>query len=154
MASALRRLHAESQRGMDETGCQESDRRRRRIPECKRYLLMDRDEKFSRAFRDVLEGQGVNAVRLPPRSPDLNAHIERFFLSLKSEGLDRMIFFGEKMLRNAVQHFLNHYQAERNHQGLDNELIEPGNEVGAASGTIECRERLGGLLRYYHRDAA
>ena len=120
----------------------------------KRYLLMDRDEKFSRAFRDVLEVQGVNALRLPPRSPDLNAHIERFFLSLKSEGLDRMIFFGEKMLRNAVQHFLDHYHAERNHQGLDNELIEPGNEVGAASGNIECRERLGGLLRYYHRDAA
>ena len=74
--------------------------------------------------------------------------------SLKSESLDRMIFFGEKSLRRAVTEFLRHYHAERNHQGLDNELIEPGDEVGAVAGKIACRERLGGMLRYYYRDAA
>ena len=82
------------------------------------------------------------------------AHMERFFGSLKSECLSRMIFFGEKSLRRAVSQFLDHYHAERNHQGPDNELIEPGEEVGAVAGKIECRERLGGLLRYYYRDAA
>ncbi len=64
-----------------------------------------------------------------------------------------MIFFGEKSLRRAVNEFVDHYHSERNHQGLDNEIIEPGDEVGAVAGKIECRERLGGLLRYYYRDA-
>ena len=74
--------------------------------------------------------------------------------SLKSEALSRMIFFGEKTLRRAVIVFLEHYHAERNHQGLDNQLIEPGKEVGQGAGKIECRERLGGVLRYYYREAA
>ena len=74
--------------------------------------------------------------------------------SLKSEALSRMIFFGEKSLRRAVIAFLEHYHAERNHQGLDNQFIEPDKEVGQAAGKIECRERLGGLLRYYYREAA
>jgi len=65
-----------------------------------------------------------------------------------------MIFFGENSLRNATREFLAHYHGERNHQGLDNRIIEPGEEVGRRTGEIECRERLGGLLRYYHRRAA
>ena len=65
-----------------------------------------------------------------------------------------MIFFGEKSLRRAVTTYLEHYHAERNHQGLDNKIIEPGDEVGKGTGEIDCRERLGGLLRYYYRDAA
>ena len=65
-----------------------------------------------------------------------------------------MIFFGEKMLRTAVGQFLDHFHTERNHQGLDNKIIEPGDEVGRHHGEIKCRERLGGLLRYYFRDAA
>ena len=74
--------------------------------------------------------------------------------SLKSEALSRMIFFGEKSLRRAVTAFFKHYHGERNHQGLDNQIIEPGDEVGQVVGNIECRERLGGMLRYYYRDAA
>ena len=65
-----------------------------------------------------------------------------------------MIFFGERALRNAVTQFLAHYHAERNHQGLGNRILEPGDEVGRHEGDIECRERLGGMLRYYHRRAA
>ena len=120
----------------------------------KRYILMDRDGKFCPAFRDILEQEGVNCVRLPPRSPNLTPHIERFMRSIKEECLSRMIFFGEKMLRTAVEQFLEHYHAERNHQGLGNRLIDPGDEVGQSQGGIQCRERLGGLLRYYYRDAA
>jgi transposase InsO family protein len=120
----------------------------------KRYLLVDRDSKFCPAFKAILENEGVNPVPLPPKSPDLNAHQERFFGSLKSECLERMIFFGERSLRNAVGQYLLHYHGERNHQGLSNKLIEPGEEVGQADGEIECHERLGGLLRYYHRSAA
>ena len=120
----------------------------------KRYLLMDRDDKFCPAFQGILEGEGVNPVLLPPRSPNLNAHLERFFGSLKSECLSRMIFYGEKMPRTAIRQFLEHYHAERNHQGLDNQIIGSRNEVGRGEGEVQCRERLGGLLRYYYRDAA
>ncbi len=120
----------------------------------KRYVLMDRDTKFCEAFREILNDEGVKPLRLPPRSPNLNANLERYFRSLKDECLSRMIFFGEKSLHRAVTAFLEHYHAERNHQGLDNQIIEPGDEVGSVTGTIENRERLGGLLKYYYRDAA
>ena len=120
----------------------------------KRYVLMDRDTKFCAAFRDILKDEGAEPLLLPPRSPNLNAYIERFMKSIKSEALSRIIFFGEKSLRRAVIAFLEHYHAERNHQGLANELILPGDEVGMTAGKIECRERLGGLLKYYYRDAA
>ncbi len=102
----------------------------------------------------MLEDSGVEPVLLPPKSPNLNAHLERFHKSIKSEFLDRMIFFGEQSLRYAVAGYLRHHHVERNHQGLGNKLIEPGDEVGRCEGEISCRERLGGLLRYYHRRAA
>jgi putative transposase len=120
----------------------------------KKYLLMDRDAKFSEAFRITLEQVGPEAVRLPPRSPNLNANIERFMRSVKEECLERMVFFGERSLQAAVVAFLAHYHAERNHQALDNRLIDPGEEVGRTTGEIACRERLGGTLRYYYRKAA
>ena len=118
------------------------------------YVLMDRDANLSSAFRRILKQAGVEPVRLPPRSPNLNSHLERFHLRLKSECLDKMIFFGERSLRNACTEYLVHYHQERNHQGLDNKIIEPREEVGAITGTIECRERLGGIVKYYHRVAA
>jgi transposase InsO family protein len=119
-----------------------------------RYLLVDRDTKFCETFRSILQGADVKPVKLPPRSPNLNAHLERFLRSLKGECLSRMILFGETSLRRAVAQYLQHYHRERNHQGLGNHLIEAGAEVGLASGAVECRERLGGLLRYYYRLAA
>ncbi len=118
------------------------------------YLLMDRDTKFCEGFREILEQAGVDGVRLPPRSPNLTPHIERFMRSIKDECLRQLIFFGEKSLRGAVSNFLDHYHRERNHQGLGNGIIDPGAEVGEETGEIQCRERLGGILRYYYRDAA
>lgn len=114
---------------------------------------MDRDGNYSEAFRDMLKNEGVKVIRLPAKSPNLNAYIERFIRSLKEGCLDRLILFGKRALRNAVQQFLEHYHRERNHQGLDNQLIDPGEEVKRVAGKIECRERLGGMLRYYYRDA-
>lgn len=120
----------------------------------KKYVLMDRDSNFSSAFRAVLENADVKPVRLPAKSPNLNSLIERFHLSIKSEYLSRMIFFGEKSLRRAIAAYVDHYHGERNHQGLGNRIIEPSDEVGRDEGEIECRERLGGLLKYYYRNAA
>ena len=65
-----------------------------------------------------------------------------------------MVFFGHKSLENAVREYVEHYHIDRNHQGLDNELIEPPGDGDTVAGSIECRERLGGTLKYYHRSAA
>ena len=91
----------------------------------KRHLILDRDSKYTNEFRKLLHGSGTNVVQLPARSPDLNAYAERFVLSIKSECLDRMIFFTETSLRNAVSSFVEHYHRERCHQGLDHQLIDP-----------------------------
>jgi putative transposase len=96
----------------------------------------------------------VESKKLPPRSPNLNAYAERFVLSLKSECLEKMIFLGEGMLRRSVTEFMEHYHEERNHQGLDNEVIIPFEHVGKEQGRIQRKQRLGGLLNYYYRVAA
>lgn len=83
----------------------------------------------------------------------MNAHLERFFGSLKSECLDRLILFGETAMRNAVTQYLAHYHADRPHQGLGNELIVPLERPLTMNSKIESSERLGGLLRSYRRAA-
>jgi transposase InsO family protein len=98
--------------------------------------------------------QGIESVKLPPRSPNLNAHAERFVRSIKESCLERMIFFGEDALRNAVHEFVAHYHLERNHQGLRNQLIVPLATSSRRVATVERRQRLGGLLNYYYRGAA
>jgi transposase InsO family protein len=120
----------------------------------KRFLILDRDSKYSLAFRDLLKDARIEVVRLPYRSPNLNAYAERFVRSIKDECLSRMIFFGERSLRKATREYAAHYHRERNHQGIDNRLIEPGDRVESASSAIECVQRLGGMLRFYHRAAA
>ncbi len=120
----------------------------------KRYLIHDRDPLFTQEFQETLGAAGVRNVRLLARSPNLNAYAERFVRSIKESCLDRMILFGERSLRRAVQEFVAHYHFERNHQGLDNELIFPEKSAAKPSAPIECRQRLGGMLKYYHRLAA
>lgn len=115
---------------------------------------MDRDANFSSAFQTILNDAGVEPVRLSAKSPNLNAHLERFHLRVKSECLSRMIFFGEQSLRRAVSAYLLHYHRERKYQGLGNKLIDTTEEVGQPEGEIQCREQLGGLLKYYYRQAA
>lgn len=117
-----------------------------------RYLIHDRDPLFTASFDALLRSSGVEPVRLPARSPNLNAYAERFVGSIKSECLDRMIILGEQHLRRVVSEYTAHYHHERTHQGLDNRLINPVSELG--DGQVVCRDRLGGLLRYYHRSAA
>src|SRR5258708_5236381 len=101
----------------------------------------------------MLDCSGVCPVRLPSRSPNLNAYAERFVRSIKSECLAQIIPIGEALLRRAVREYVGHYHAERNHQGIDNRLISSSADGSRSGGSIECRVRLGGLLRYYHRAA-
>jgi transposase InsO family protein len=120
----------------------------------KRYLIHDRDTKFTQAFEALLKDSGVVPIVLPPRSPNVNAHCERFVRSIKEEALGQMIILGERALYHAIHQYLAHYHTERNHQGLDNRLIAPEGEVSCQTGHVVRRERLGGLLSYYHREAA
>jgi len=94
-------------------------------------------------------------VVLPPRSPNLNAYAERWVRSVKEECLSRVILFGEDSLRHVLNEYVDHYHQERNHQGKGNALLFPrSSPAGENDGTIQCRERLGGLLKYYEREAA
>ena len=116
----------------------------------KKYLIHDRDTLFTKEFRAILRESGVKPIRTLPMAPHLNCMIERFVRTIKSESLDRMLIFGERHLEYIVSEFVLHYHTERPHQGLDNEMIEPPPE---GTGEIVCRERLGGLLKYYGRAA-
>ena len=102
----------------------------------------------------MLAATGVETVRLPPRSPNLNAHAERYERTIKEACLNRMIFIGERSLRRAIAEFVTHDHHERNHQGLGNVLIFPAGAHPRSNDRVVCRERLGGLLTYYHRPAA
>src|SRR5262249_3682338 len=120
----------------------------------KRYLIHDRDTKFTQAFDALLKDSGVEPILLPPCSPNLNAHCERFVRSIKEEALERMVMLGERSPSHVIHESLTHYHTERNHQGLDNRLIAPERAVGGQTGHMVRREHLGGLLSYYHREAA
>jgi hypothetical protein len=105
---------------------------------------------------EVLKAGGVKPLKLPARSPNLNAFAERRVRSIKEECLSKLILFGESSLRRAITAFTEHYHRERNHQGRGNVLLFPAAEqrVGSRDGKVRCKERLGGLLKYYHREAA
>jgi transposase InsO family protein len=117
------------------------------------YLILDRDPLYTASFRELLRGSGVKPLLLPARSPNLNAFAERFVGSAKSECVERIVPLGEGHLRAALREFVHHYHEERPHQGLGNQLIAPKTTL-IATGPVQCRERLGGVLKLYHREAA
>jgi transposase InsO family protein len=114
----------------------------------KRYLIHDQDPLFTAEFLTMLKEAGISSVKLPPRSPNLNAYAERFVRTIKESCLERMILFGESSVRRAISEFTTHYHSERNHQGLDNQLICPEPSLVRAGGAVRRRERLGGMLNY------
>src|SRR5215510_8723629 len=116
-------------------------------------IILDRDPLYTAAFRRLPRDSGVTPLVLPAWSPNLNAFAERSVESAKSECLDRMVLLGERHLRPGVGEFVDHYHQERPHQGLGNELIASKTTVVGA-GDVKCRERIGGLLRFYYREAA
>ena len=120
----------------------------------KRYLIIDRDTKYTEQFRRLVRESGTEVIRLPPLSPNLNAYAERFVRSIKEECLNRMIFIGQASLRRVVSEYMSHYHAERNHQGLENRLIRGIPSVAVNEGAIHRRPRFGGMLNFYYRQAA
>jgi transposase InsO family protein len=119
------------------------------------YIIHDRDGKYCSAFQKMIEAAGVKRVPLPPRSPNLNAYAERWVKSVKSETLSHLLLFGERSLRHALSNYLRHYHEERPHQGIGNVIPLPAClPANVHEGPIVCHERLGGLLKYYDREAA
>lgn len=119
------------------------------------YLIHDRDRKFCEAFKQIIDDVGVNRVPLPPRSPWLNSYAERWVKSVKDEALSGMILFGERSLRHVLGEYVAHFQEECPHQGKGNVILFPSAWAeGDVDSPIACRERLGGLLKYYYRQAA
>jgi len=98
----------------------------------------------------------VEPLKLPPQSPNLNAFAERWVLSIKSECISGLIFFGEESLLRTLKEYMNHYHEERNHQGKNNRLLFPAQDFDPEKkeSEIACRSRLGGVLKYYYRSAA
>lgn len=119
-----------------------------------RILLMDRDGKYNADFRHSLAREGVEVIRLPPQSPNLNAYAERFVRSVKEDCLAQLVPIGAGMVRRALRSYVEHYHTERNHQGLGNSLIAGSARCGPANGRVYRRPRLGGLLNHYERCAA
>jgi putative transposase len=119
-----------------------------------RYLLHDRDTKYTQSFRAIIASGRVEPLVLPARSPNLNAYAERWVRSVKEECLCKVILFGEHSLRRALSEYVDHFHVERNHQGKGNILLFPRSANPGRDGPVQCRERLGGLLRYFHQEAA
>jgi len=118
-----------------------------------KYLIIDRDTKYSQRCREFVAEGGTEVIRLPPLSPNLNAFAERFVRSIKEECLGKMIFVGQVSLRRAITEYMTHFHEERNHQGLENRLVLGKPRIAANDAAIHRRTRLGGMLSYYHRSA-
>jgi putative transposase len=119
------------------------------------HLIHDRDGKFCPAFQHVIDAAGVQRVPLLPRSPDLNAYAECWVRSVKEKALSRLILFGERALRHALTEYVPYVHQERPHQGQgDVVLLSAAHQSQRHTGPLRCHERLGDLLKYYHRKAA
>jgi putative transposase len=146
------RHHPASHGGLDDPDGRNAADEKGCLRDC-RYLIHDRDAKFCAAFDDILRSEGVQCLRLPARSPNLNAFAERWVRSVRAECLSKLILFGEGSLKRALNEFIDHFHSERNHQGKGNLILFPAVMTTKSRRGVGCRERLGGLLRYYSRAA-
>jgi putative transposase len=128
-----------------------------------RFLIHDRDSKFSLAFRRLFHGSGVRCVRTPLLAPDANAFAEAWIGTLKRECLDYFLCFGREHLNHIGQSYIRFYNEHRPHQGLGNRTLpaaaagrreKPPFKSTRRIGHIRCQWFLGGLLRHYYRVAA
>ena len=116
-------------------------------------MLHDRDSKFCASFEPIIRWGGVALVKLPPQSPNLTAIAERFVRSVKSECLSKVLLFGEDALRRALSEYVQRYHTERSHQGMGSQILFPASQL-PSQGPIACKQRLGGVLKFYCRKAA
>ena len=123
-----------------------------------KYLLHDKGNQFRQAFQDCINTttneEGVKMQSKPVGCPQMNSHCERVIQSIQNDCLNRVIIFGERMLRYALKQYQAHYNAERHHQGIGNVIPFPVDpSLKTDRGEMKCKTRLGGLLRSYYREA-
>lgn len=119
-----------------------------------RFLIRDRDAKYSKSFDEVFRSEGVRVIRTPIRAPKANAFAERFVRTVRQECLDHILVFGERHLKRILREYGTHYNRERPHRGLSLETPEPKSDQICIDGKIVRVARLGGLINEYHRNAA
>jgi len=119
----------------------------------RRRLIIDRGSKYTDEFEEILAEAEITVVKIPARSPNCSPHAERVVRSIREECLDRVVLFRESSLRRALRQYESHFARERSHQGVGNRLVSPDPE-DPGNGEVECRPRLGGLLRFSRRAAA
>jgi transposase InsO family protein len=120
-----------------------------------RFLIHDRDSKFSASFDEVFRSEGIRVIHTPIRAPQANAYAERFVRSVREECLDWLLIAGRRHLERVLRHYIEYYNRERPHRGLDLSPPQPNaNSRGSPTSAIERRDRLGGLLHEYYRAAA
>ena len=123
-------------------------------------IMHDRDGKFPAGFDETLKQAGLDVRKTAHRSPNTAAFVERFIQSIQQECLDYFVVFGRRHMDYLCGELVEHYHAERPHQGLDNDLLKPKCRQRKRQpdliplADIGCRTRLGGLLKHYHRKAA
>ena len=119
------------------------------------HLIHDGGGEFCKTgFDGVLTSAGITIVRIPPRSPNCNPHIERFFRSLKQECLNRIWFVGDRGLTNVTKRYCDFYNHRRPHQGIGNQFISPDERLANTGTTIKRHSEIGGILNCYHCSAA
>jgi putative transposase len=120
-----------------------------------RFLIHDRDSKFSGAFDEVFRSEGIQVIHTPIRAPQANAYAERFVGTVRAECLDWLLIVGRRHLETVLRIYIAHYNRERPHRGLA--LLSPDSpnaDPQPSQGEIKRRDRLGGLIHEYHRAAA
>ena len=117
-------------------------------------VVRDRDAKYSRGFDAALAAGGARAVVTPIRAPNTNAYVERFVQAIQQECLDKFIAFGPEHVDHPVREYLAYYHAERPHQAKGNRTLTFDGREPPDEGEVQCRERLGGVLKHYFRSAA
>jgi len=118
------------------------------------HLIHDWDTKFPAQFDAILESQGAEIHRLGPVKPNLNAYAERVIQSIQQECLDHFVVLGEKHLNHLVSEYVEHYNTERPHRALEKPPLSADLPEATANSRVVCKERLGGLLKHYYRQAA
>jgi transposase InsO family protein len=120
-----------------------------------RFLIHDRDSKFTAAFDEIFRSEGIKVIHTPIRAPQANAYAERFVRTVRAECLDWLLIIGRRHLETVLRIYTAHYNRERPHRGLALQPLEPATATQQQkNGKIERRDRLGGLIHEYHRAAA
>jgi putative transposase len=120
-----------------------------------RFLIHDRDSKFSAAFDEVFRSEGIKVIHTPIRAPQANAYAERFVRTVRAECLDWLLILTRRHLERVLRVYTTHYNRERPHRGLAFQLPHPASAASPPpAGKIERRDRFGGLIHEYYRAAA